>query len=122
MHFRRLTLKSGINFGNHADYTVEELIKRGKHIALIDFYFNLSHITFFDDVLDILKITPEWRIQKPGIDKEKGHEFKHSVYSDEMAIRSRKYEKMIRSDARETLKYMAAVTNDKQYNKTKNQG
>lgn len=40
-----------------------------KSAILIRLYYECSKINFSEDVLDILRITPERRIQKPGKDK-----------------------------------------------------
>lgn len=113
MHFRKLTEKSGINFGNHKDWTVADMIKHGRIIELVDMYFNLSHITFFDDILETLKITSEWRIDKPGTDKDKGREFKLCTYPDLIEARRASHYRAVRKNALESLKYSTAVSRDK---------
>lgn len=121
MHFRKLTLKSTIGFGGWADYTVEAMLKHDKKLALIDMYFGYSHITFFDEILDLLKISPEWRISKPGTDKDKGYEFKHTIYPEETAVRKEQVLRKVRKNAREKLAYVSAVSIDKQWLKSRNQ-
>jgi hypothetical protein len=121
MHFRKLTFKSFIGFGNLKDHRVSDCIRRGKAIALTYIYFNLSHITFMDDVLEALKITPEWQINKPGVDKERGREFRETVYPDIMAQREASYAKMKRDKSIEKLRFINSATNDKQWLKNRNQ-
>ena len=74
---RTLTRKSKLGFWNftHAHDTVQNLIDRNKHQDLIAAYYKLSKINFLDDILDELKITSEWRIEKPGSDKKLYYKF-----------------------------------------------
>jgi Leucine-rich repeat (LRR) protein len=67
---RTLTRKSKLGFWNftRAHDTVQVLIDRNKHQDLIAAYYKLNKINFLDDILDELKITSEWRIEKPGTD------------------------------------------------------
>lgn len=87
MKFRKLTRKSVIGFGRYKDCTVDRLFKIGKEVDMVDMYFRLSHISFCDDVLNDLNITEEHRIQKPGIDFEKGNIFKDMVYPEDIERR-----------------------------------
>jgi len=122
MKFRKLTKKSIIGFGNYRDRIVGELIENKHHFVLIDIYFNLSHITFFDDILDDLRITSDWRIEKPGTCKEKLKEFKHAMWPELVSKTDAIYDKMIKNNALDRLKYASAVSNDKMYNRNRNQG
>ena len=67
---RKLTLKSKLCFGKYSEETVEHLISR-KGFKAKDYlrwcYFNLSKISFTDEVLiNDLKIRKEDLIKKPG--------------------------------------------------------
>ena len=115
MKFRKLTEKSFIGFGIHKENTVQELFSRGKKIELVDIYFNMSHITFFDNILDDLKISPEWRIEKPGVDKEKGYDFKRSLYSEDVRLRRMRFEKRERAVAEGALKGIDREMNSKEF-------
>ena len=68
MVLRKLALKSIFNFGRFYDYTVSQALSLNKHRYLIWVYYNCSHISFLDEILDILDITEERRIEKPGKD------------------------------------------------------
>ncbi len=68
MVLRKLALKSILNFGKLYDYTVSQVLTLNKHRYLIWVYYNCSHIDFLDEILDILDITEERRIKKPGKD------------------------------------------------------
>lgn len=62
---RTLTRKSQLKYGGSFTNTVQDkLIEKPRH--LVWDYFSLSAITFTEDVLDELGITPEMRIPKPG--------------------------------------------------------
>lgn len=84
-------------------------------------YFTLSHITFFDDVLDLLGITDEWRIQKPGVDKDKGNNFAFAVHPELQALSREKFYSKIARRSRKTLNVISSISKDKQYNKNFNQ-
>jgi hypothetical protein len=121
MTFRKLSAKSIIGFGAWKDKTVGSMIKLGKVIELIDMYYKLSHISFLDDILKELKITPEYQIPKPGTDHEKGKEFKHLVYPELCEIRHEKYlagiSRIARNNAKASMHY-----DSKAYLKSKNEG
>lgn len=121
MHFRKMTLKSRVGFGFYADMTVERVIKHGHLLDLCYMYFTLSHITFFDDVLDLLGITDEWRIQKPGVDKDKGNNFAFAVHPELQALSREKFYSKIARRSRKTLNVISSISKDKQYNKNFNQ-
>lgn len=63
---RKLTRKSLLTFGKYHDFRVGDLINTGKHKYLRWVYFNNSMITFFEDILDEIKIPEAYRIKKPG--------------------------------------------------------
>jgi hypothetical protein len=58
---RTLTLKSKPNFGfvEYKYLTIDELINMRKYKELIQWYYNLSMINYTEDILNILKISPE---------------------------------------------------------------
>ena len=68
-----MTEKSKLGYGKFADYTVNDLLHcfgwKGKQYLRWS-YFNLSNISFMDNILDELKIPEDMRIAKPGVDKE----------------------------------------------------
>ena len=76
--YRKLTRKSQLKFGKYADFTVGDLLAQGWRRAeyLSWAYFNMSKITFFDDILDELEIPEEFRISKPGKDEAKFEEWR----------------------------------------------
>lgn len=63
---RTLTGKSRIKFGRFADHTVDEMIISNHHFRLAHMYYYLDKITFRDDVLERIGITPSHKIKKPG--------------------------------------------------------
>ena len=66
LRLRKMALKSVINVGAFNDVTVQNAIDMGKIGGLISLYFGLGKISFIDDVLDILGISKDLRIEKPG--------------------------------------------------------
>ncbi len=67
---RILTRKSLMKFGQHADMTVQQLIDIHEEQYLIWIYYNMSNISFMDDILDYLCCN---KIEFPGTDPEKTH-------------------------------------------------
>lgn len=73
---RKLTRKSVLGFGKHADLTVGGLLKADRYSYLRWVYYNCSNITFMDNILDLISIPEEERITKPGKDVELFKELK----------------------------------------------
>lgn len=95
MKFRKMTEKSIIGIGKFRNETVGRLLKEKRYLDLVSIYYNLSHITFFDNILMELKITEEWRIQKPGENVEKYLEFCQAVWPSEFEQRKEKIHKRL---------------------------
>jgi len=71
---RTLTRKSKLDVWNLPG-TVQDLLDRKKQMQLIAAYYKLTTINYTDDILDELKIISEWKIEKPGSDKELYYKF-----------------------------------------------
>jgi len=67
---RKLTEKSILGFGKYADCAVRHLLDINETVFLRWIYFNSSRITFIDEILDKIHIPDEFRINKPGTNKE----------------------------------------------------
>lgn len=72
IYLRILTEKSLLGFGDSAYLKVEEVLKLGDLDTLISAYYNLSKITFTNEVLNKIGINESQRITKPGVDRELG--------------------------------------------------
>ena len=73
---RKLSRKSVMNFGKYFDLTVQQCIDTRKKSYLKWVYFNMSNITFLDEILDELKIPFEFRFDKPNKNSELGEKLK----------------------------------------------
>jgi hypothetical protein len=73
---RKLSRKSIMNFGKYFDLTVQQCIDTKKKQYLKWVYFNMSNITFMDEILDELKIPIEYRFDKPNKNSELGEKLK----------------------------------------------
>ena len=65
---RTLTEKSKLGYGRYSDYTVRTVLDKtdqGKEYIQW-MYYNLSMISFHEDVLNEIGIEPKDRIEKPG--------------------------------------------------------
>lgn len=77
---RTLTKKSKLKFGKNPELTVQRMLDLYRHKELINYYFTKSSINFTDDILDELKITKEYRIEKPSIDWSMYGKFNKNSY------------------------------------------
>lgn len=71
---RTLTRKSKLNVWN-LNSTVQDFFDRKKQMQLLAAYYKLTTINYTDDILDELGITSEWKIKKPGSNKELYYKF-----------------------------------------------
>lgn len=72
---RTLTRKSKLGFGKDKDLTVQRILDLRKNLSLISAYYKLTSINFTEDILTELKITEEYRIEKPSANKEMYYKF-----------------------------------------------
>jgi hypothetical protein len=72
---RTLTRKSKLGFGKDKELTVQRILELKKNLSLISAYYKLTAINFTDDVLDELKITKEYRIEKPSSNIDEYYRF-----------------------------------------------
>lgn len=83
IRLRKLTEKSLLGFGRFADRTIGQMLSlRVDRIYLRWVYYNSSKITFMDNILDDLKIYPEFRIEKPGTSEEMFEKLKQKLYQE----------------------------------------
>jgi hypothetical protein len=93
---RKLTRKSVLNFGEHSDRSVQQMLdlKKINHLRWV--YYNCSNIDFFSDVLDELKISGDFIIPKPSKNPEMYFKLKESIFENlpqeykEMSLRNSK--------------------------------
>ncbi len=119
MKFRKMTRKSIIGYGSYKHQTVERMLKF-KPFDLVKMYFKLSQITFFDDILDELGITNEWRINKSGTEVEKYLQFMEAKHPEALEKRIQNYRKKSFKDSVETLKQMGHNDSRKSYHQSFN--
>lgn len=122
MNLRKLTRLSKIGFSYLSDYTVGDLLKIGKCLSIVRLYYYNSHITFFDDILEEVGITNEWRIEKPGIDKKKYSEFGNTLYPEEMQQRYKNAIARHRRESKLTLALINIHSKDKSFGQRINHG
>lgn len=79
---RKMTLKSVIGFGRYKEMTVGQLLDVGYYSELIRMYYNLQRIDFVQDIKDLLFITKDREIQKPGKDFEIGAKYTLACIND----------------------------------------
>jgi hypothetical protein len=76
---RKLSYKSVIGFGKHAEMTVQQLIDLNHTYYLIWLYFNVAGISFIDEILNDLFWDDKWKIEKPGINIPLCEEFMSDI-------------------------------------------
>lgn len=78
---RTLTGKSTLGFTAYADTPIQQLINLGKTRFLRTIYYTKSNINFSADVLKQIFITPEWEIDKPGTNPDRGEQLSNLLRS-----------------------------------------
>lgn len=71
---RTLALKSKLGWGDNKHLTVADVIHAGRAVDLIWAYYNLSMISFKEDVLTLIGLTKDEYISKPGKNIDLGDE------------------------------------------------
>ena len=123
MRLRKLTEKSYFAFGTIRDLTVASYLKSEyKKFELVKMYYTLSHITFFDNILEQLGIIGEWIIHKPGINKEKFFDFANKFYPNEVNHHKEKFNRAVQRSDRKHIKSSAIANNSKGYMQSLNHG
>ena len=81
IRLRTLTKKSTLGFGKYKLYTVDTMLKTSYKMreALISSYYKLEAISYNDSVLTALKITNEYRINKPCKDIDMYNKFLKNI-------------------------------------------
>jgi hypothetical protein len=77
IYLRKLARKSIVNFGIYNGITVQMFIDQEYHWKLVYAYYRYTAISFLDEILDELKITEEFRIEKPGSNLEMFEKWKN---------------------------------------------
>lgn len=71
IRLRTLSMKSVIGFGQYADLSVSQCLTLGHSGYLQWVYYNCSNISFLPEVLALIYIPENGRIQKPGTDEQR---------------------------------------------------
>lgn len=77
--YRKLAYKSKIGFGKYADVTVESIFAIKQEQYLIWLYYQMSNISFVDEILDRLGIE---KISKPGKSDELYKKYRQQRFID----------------------------------------
>ena len=64
-----------MGFGKYKDKTVQEMLDLKRTLDLISAYYKLTSINYQEDILTELKITEQYRIEKPSANKEMYYKF-----------------------------------------------
>jgi hypothetical protein len=70
-----ITRKSKMGFGKYKEKTVQEMLDLRRTLDLISAYYKLTSINYQEDILTELKITEQYRIEKPSANKEMYYKF-----------------------------------------------
>lgn len=82
---RTMALKSVLGYGQNAGERVGDVLKYGQNgIEYIAFlYFRYSKISFNEEILDLLEITKEFRIEKPGSNTSLFYKWRKATEDDD---------------------------------------
>lgn len=72
LRLRTMARKSVFTFGKWNMYSVQQVLDLRGFKSLRWYYYNCSMVSFLPEILAEIRITEEWRIQKPGTDPERG--------------------------------------------------
>jgi hypothetical protein len=67
---RVLTMKSKLGFGTYGQYTLTDMFALGRNAEMLSAYYHVSNINYNQEVLNKLKLTEVYQIEKPGTDKD----------------------------------------------------
>ena len=73
---RTLTRKSKLGFGTYGDLTVQRILDMYMPLALVTPYYTITNINYTEDILLELKITEEYRIEKPSSNRDEYYRFR----------------------------------------------
>jgi hypothetical protein len=77
---RKLTRKSVLNFGQNEGRSIQQLLDLKDQNYLRWVYYNCSNINFFTDILDELRITGDFIIEKPSKNPEMYLKLKEHIF------------------------------------------
>jgi adenine C2-methylase RlmN of 23S rRNA A2503 and tRNA A37 len=109
---RTLTRKSKLGFGKNKDLTVQRLLDLKKNLSLISAYYRLTSINFTEDILTELKITEDYRIEKPSLDIDAYYKF----------LNENGFEKKVRSREGSDIRQKETTIRSRGYLQSKNHG
>ena len=125
---RVMARKSIMGFGRSdiRDLSVQMLIDSGRTNLLINAYFNLDKIDFQPDILEELKITGEFLIQKPGKNPDllgKFYDYLRSTNSNEENMRrGQRYKKITKIKQSNKMNKLNYINSNTEYLRYKNHG
>ena len=76
---RVLTKKSKLGLGEYYDSEIKSFLDLKEYKYLRNIYFNKGGISFNEEILDEIGILKEYRIKKPGRDKECGNKLEREI-------------------------------------------
>lgn len=84
IRLRTMTYKSVFIGGRHDGMTVHQILSMDRYRYLRNVYFTYDSLTFIDEILDLINIPKEYRIEKPGTNKDFNKELndKYDKYTD----------------------------------------
>ena len=94
LRLRTMTLKSCFTGGVHVDIPMRILLDMGKKAYIVVKYYQYDTINFNEEMLELLQITPELQIPKPGHNMEMYEKWKE-VNSLEHLTDEERYKMMI---------------------------
>lgn len=120
---RTLTRKSVLGFGYEGDLPIQMLITRHRVGYLRWVYFNSSNISFTDDILDELHIDNEFRIKKPGVQRDFHEMLNHKLYdNDAPSTTERRQRRIGRAIKGKAVSAIKRHVTSKEFMQAKNQG
>ena len=124
-YLRTLTQKSVMKFGKYSDITVKNLLDLNKTTYLRWCYYNCSEITFTEDILELIRIPPDFRIEKPSKCPDKHDELNIILWgkiSPWKKFRQESHRRRVRKGKVMGATYSRIYKNKRGYLQSKNHG
>ena len=123
IRLRTLTEKSTLGFGKFADMSVGQVIALNKTTYLRWCYYNLSGISFSDDVLKKIYLPDSFKIEKPGINPTLGQKLSDDNFKSLHLFKKLHVKKKTRCVAKNRMRLVTSTFNIKHSQLTsKNRG
>ena len=113
---RTLAKKSILGFGKYADMTIKNLLDLNRTTYLRWIYYNMDMISFSNEILEEIKISDDFKIQKPGKAPEK-HDLLNDILWDKIGSFNKFKQESHRKKVRKARAVNRSIVDKKRFSK-----